>query len=139
MPADSVPFDQLVDFDAAHFFGARPAFLKGWVDGEKRAAVVTLDGGEITGFAASRRTSAGHRIGPVFADAPEIARALILDLAARAKGPVAIDLPQSNTDAVDLVTELGMSRSFETTRMYRGRTPDLPLERIYGITTLELG
>lgn len=139
VPASSVPFEDLVAFDGAHFFGPRPGFLAKWVEGEGREAVVTTEDGRITGFAASRRTSAGHRIGPVFAADPEVARALILDLGARARGPVAIDIPLSNRSAVDLLTGLGMSRSFETTRMYRGRPPGIPLDRVFGITTLELG
>jgi hypothetical protein len=32
-----------------------------------------------------------------------------------------------------------MTRSFETTRMYRGPEPHLPIDEIFGITTLELG
>jgi hypothetical protein len=33
----------------------------------------------------------------------------------------------------------GMGRSFETARIYRGPAPELPLDRIIGITSLELG
>jgi hypothetical protein len=32
-----------------------------------------------------------------------------------------------------------LSPVFETARMYRGEAPNLPLLRIYGITTFELG
>ncbi len=138
-PAASVAFDDLVEFDGAHFFGPRPGFLSGWVDGEGRDAVVVEGEGGIAGFAASRRSSAGHRIGPVFADDQEVARALILSLAARAGGRVSIDVPAPNRDAVALVGSLGMERRFETTRMYRGTHPELPLDRIFGITSLELG
>jgi GNAT superfamily N-acetyltransferase len=137
--ATDVGYQDLVAFDARHFFAPRPRFLRSWTAGEGRDALVTTEDGEITGFAASRRTSAGHRIGPVFADDPDSASALILELAARAGGPVAIDLPEANRAAVDLALSLGMERSFETTRMYRGPAPVLPLDRIYGITTLELG
>lgn len=137
--ASSVPFKDLVAFDGSHFIGARPDFLRHWIEGDDRRAVVTTAGNEITGFAASRPTPAGHRIGPVFASEPDIARHLILDLAADMEGPVAIDIPQPNQAAVDLLTGFGMERSFETTRMYRGAAPDLPLNRIFGITSLELG
>ena len=33
----------------------------------------------------------------------------------------------------------GLTPVFETARMYRGPAPALPLERIFGITTFELG
>lgn len=138
-PASSVPFEELVAFDGAHFIGPRPEFLKPWIEGEGRRAVIARVEGEITGFAASRPTSAGHRIGPVFASDQATARNLILDLAAGMNGTVALDIPQANQSAVDLLTGFGMKRSFETTRMYRGPAPALPLDRIYGITSLELG
>ena len=38
-----------------------------------------------------------------------------------------------------LVQELGLTQCFETARMYKGPAPRLPLERIFGITTFELG
>ncbi len=139
VPAGSVDFDALVEFDARHFFGPRPAFLEGWMEGEGRNSVVALDGAGIAGFAASRRTTAGHRIGPVFTSEADLARQMILALADGLEGPVAVDIPQPNQAAMSLVDSLGMSRSFETTRMYRGEAPALPLDRIFGITTLELG
>ncbi len=138
-PAASVDFDALVEFDSRHFFGPRPAFLEGWISGEGRDSVVALDGAEIVGFAASRTTTAGHRIGPVFTADADLARQMILSLATGLAGPVAIDIPQPNEAAMELVDSLGMSRSFETTRMYRGSPPELPLDHIFGITTLELG
>lgn len=34
---------------------------------------------------------------------------------------------------------MGLAPVFETARMYRGAMPRLPLERIFGITSFELG
>lgn len=136
---DAVGFDTLVAYDGRHFFGPRPAFLDRWIRGEGRNAVVAVRDGGIEGFAASRRTSGGHRIGPVFADTPETARELILTLGDGLVGSVAIDVPLPNGSATDLYQELGMEPGFETTRMYRGTDPGLPLDEIYGITSLELG
>jgi GNAT superfamily N-acetyltransferase len=145
--ADRVDFDSLAAFDGEHFFGPRPDFLRLWITGPGRAAVVLQgdgslggpEGGQIRGFAASRRSQEGHRIGPVFAPGPEEARQMILTLAAGAAGRVAVDVPLANAAAVDLLEALGMERSFQTFRMYRGEPPKLPLERIFGVTTLELG
>ena len=53
--------------------------------------------------------------------------------------PVFLDLPEPNQAAVQLATRYGLSPVFETARMYRGATPDLPLSRTYGISTFELG
>ena len=139
-PASEVEFNRLVEFDAYHCFGPRPGFLKLWIAGPGRDSVVTTgESGEITGFAASRRTSLGHRIGPVFAGDQATARSLILALAERVEGRIAVDVPLPNRSAVQLLESLDMERSFETARIYRGPAPELPLSRIYGITSLELG
>jgi GNAT superfamily N-acetyltransferase len=139
-PATAVDFEALVEFDGGHCFGPRPEFLRLWIEGPGRDSLVSLDsGGSITGFAASRQTSLGHRIGPVFTGDSSVARTLILELAARAGGRVAVDVPLPNRPAVELLESLGMERSFETARIYRGPDPGLPLERIFGITSLELG
>jgi hypothetical protein len=37
------------------------------------------------------------------------------------------------------VSAYAMSPVFETARMYKGAAPKLPLERIFGITSFELG
>ena len=103
-------------------------------------ALVTIgESGEITGFAASRVAGTVNRIGPVFAGDRDTARDLILALAGRAGGPVAVDAPLPNLEAVALLESFGMERSFETARIYRGPAPDLPLARIFGVTSLELG
>jgi hypothetical protein len=52
---------------------------------------------------------------------------------------VFLDLPEPNRSAIGLATRHGLSPAFETARMYRGEDPGLPLGRIYGITTFELG
>ncbi|MFA9401234.1 MAG: GNAT family N-acetyltransferase, partial [Acidobacteriota bacterium] len=105
-----------------------------------RDSLVTTDGsGAITGFAASRETGPGHRIGPVFTRDAGIAETLILALAERVDGRVAVDVPLPNEAAVNLLESMDMQRSFETARIYRGPEPGLPLGRIFGITSLELG
>lgn len=40
---------------------------------------------------------------------------------------------------LDLATQQGLQPVFETARMYRGPSPSLALELIFGITTFELG
>lgn len=138
-PAGAVDFDSLVTYDGRCFFGPRPDFLARWIQGEGRNAVVSITDGHIEGFAASRQTSTGHRIGPVFADSVGVAREMILSLSDGLIGPVAIDAPVPNRSATELFETLGMEPGFKTSRMYRGTPPELPLDRIYGITSLELG
>ena len=44
-----------------------------------------------------------------------------------------------NPDAVALAQGLGLAPAFETARMYTGAIPPLRLERVFGVTTFELG
>ena len=48
-------------------------------------------------------------------------------------------MPEPNASARALAEGAGLAPVFETARMYRGPAPDLPLPRIFGITTFELG
>ena len=52
---------------------------------------------------------------------------------------VFLDPPEPNGPAVALAKRYGLEPVFETARMYRGAVPELPLEKIFGITTFELG
>jgi hypothetical protein len=38
-----------------------------------------------------------------------------------------------------MVTRRSMTPMFETARMYRGEAPEIAIEKVYGVTTLELG
>lgn len=140
LDATDISFAQLVEFDGRHCFGPRPEFLHHWIQGEGRASVVLADEtGSVTGFAASRMSGLGMRIGPVFSSNPDDARALILSLSRSHEGRIAVDAPLPNAPAVEVLTGLGLIPEFETARIYRGGTPDLPLDQIFGITSLELG
>lgn len=80
------------------------------------------------------------RVGPLFADTADDARALFAALAADAGGrALAIDVPETNAAAVSLVEKLGLTPSFETARMYTGPVRAFAGERVHGVTTLELG
>ena len=70
-----------------------------------------------------------------------IARALLnalFDWAGDA-ADVSLDVPQDNAAGVALAESMELVESFETARMYLGTAPALPIERIFGVTTFELG
>jgi hypothetical protein len=50
-----------------------------------------------------------------------------------------IDVPTVNASAMQLVLSMGMKPVFTTARMYTKKAPNLPLDKIYGVTSLELG
>jgi hypothetical protein len=54
-------------------------------------------------------------------------------------GEVFLDIPSINRDAAALAQDLGLAPTFETARMYTGAIPPLRLERVFGVTSFELG
>jgi hypothetical protein len=52
---------------------------------------------------------------------------------------VIIDVPETNKAATELVRSLLFAPAFETARMYTGPVPVTDTERLFGVTTFELG
>ncbi|MCW5713782.1 MAG: GNAT family N-acetyltransferase [Bauldia sp.] len=131
----------IIAFDAGLFPAPRDRFLRNWLVGDvSRSGFAIVDDGRVTGYGVIREAVTGRRIGPLFAanadDADLLLRALV---ALGRKGPVFIDIPEPNRDARALAERHGMTPMFETARMYRGPQPSMPLGRIFGISSLELG
>ena len=127
-------------YDRPFFPAARDAFLRCWLQPVERKGLALIEDGAVRGYGVVRPCRRGFKIGPLFADSDDGADLLFRALAARAKGEeVFLDCPEPNRPATDLAARYGLSPVFETARMYRGAAPDLPLARIYGITTFELG
>ena len=140
LAAGAVPFATLAAFDGRCFPAARDAFLRAWIEAPGHVARIVPGAAGLRGFAVLRPCREGSKIGPLFAEDPAAARALFADLLAAAPpGPVFLDLPEPNADALAMAQEAGMAPAFETARMYAGAAPALPLHRIYGITSFELG
>lgn len=140
IPADEVPFIAIAAFDRRFFPAERDAFLRSWIHAPGHVARVVMGEQRPRGFGVLRPCRDGAKIGPLFAEDPVAARALFAALLAEAPdGPVFLDLPEPNADAIAMATAAGMSPAFETARMYAGAAPALPLRMIYGITSFELG
>jgi GNAT superfamily N-acetyltransferase len=128
-------------YDRTRFPADRTEFLKLWLAHlPSREAAVYVTNNAVKGYGVIRRADHGWKVGPLFADTPAVAGALLAHLIAMAQADtVYIDVPEPNTAAVAIAKTLGLTPAFETARMYLGGAPALPLDRIYGITTLELG
>ncbi|TAJ44858.1 GNAT family N-acetyltransferase [Methanofollis fontis] len=140
IPVHEVPFDDICAYDASVFSVPRPRFLRAWTEQEDSVGLVAPGKGGIAGYGVIRKCFEGHKIGPVFADSPAVASALLDGLAATVPGEeYFFDVPEPNPAAVALARERHMETVFETGRMYRGGVPGVPLERVFGVTTFELG
>lgn len=139
-PLANIPFDQLIAYDRSCFAAPRPAFIKAWTEQSDARALACQRDGELQGYGVVRRCREGYKIGPLFADDAATARALYLQLSAfAADGPVFLDAPENNPAAMALVQEQRMTEVFGCARMYLGQPPAINHERIYGVTTFELG
>ncbi|MCX7370971.1 MAG: GNAT family N-acetyltransferase [Alphaproteobacteria bacterium] len=135
--AHSVPFGALIAYDAACFGAPRPAFLRAWIDTPGHVALV-LPG--LRGFGVVRPARHGSKIGPLFADDAAGARRLFAALVAAAPpGPITLDVPEDHEAAVAIAREAGMDKVFETARMYTAAPPPMARDRLFGVTSFELG
>jgi ribosomal protein S18 acetylase RimI-like enzyme len=140
MPLLSIPFDQLQAYDSTCFPALRPAFLKAWINQPDALALGCRREGELAGYGVIRRCREGCKIGPLFADDTQSAKALYTRLAAfAANGSLYLDVPENNLAAIELVRQFGMIEVFGCARMYLGPSPALAHARIFGVTTFELG
>ncbi|MEU9372137.1 GNAT family N-acetyltransferase [Streptomyces avermitilis] len=137
-PAEAADLAAVAAYDSACSPADRPRFLEHWLTGPGHRTIVRLVDGRLTGYGVVRPALDSLRIGPLFADSAEDARALFTALTADA-GEIAVDIPATNTAAVALAREAGLTPSFETARMYTGPVRSFAADRVYGITSLELG
>ena len=82
----------------------------------------------------------GYKTGSLFTDSPKLAEVLFLTLKSETKSsePFYLDAPEVNRTAVALAERHNMKVVFETARMYTKEKPDIPLNRLFGVTSFEL-
>jgi GNAT superfamily N-acetyltransferase len=142
LPLQRVPLPDVLAHDAAFFADDRRDFTRRWVTQTGSAALgVQGDAGRLAGYGVIRPCRAGHKIGPLFADDARAAGELFDALLAQVPdgATVQIDIPAPNPLALALVRSRGFAPVFETARMYTGAVPAMPMQRLFGVTTFELG
>lgn len=82
----------------------------------------------------------GRKIGPLVANDRAAAEAVLQALlASPGSNEIGIDIPAVNRDAIAVAESLGLRPTFETARMYTGPIRSLCLDRVFGVTSFELG
>ncbi|MDN7183435.1 GNAT family N-acetyltransferase [Caballeronia sp. SEWSISQ10-4 2] len=138
--ASDLPFEQLLEYDRQCFPAARARFLAAWIGQPDAVALTAIRDDRVAGYGVLRRCRTGCKIGPLFADNDQIASDLFDGLAARMPGEVIVlDVPETNPAAVALAKRHGMTSVFETARMYTQEPPTISIERVFGVTSFELG
>jgi hypothetical protein len=140
LDARSVSFDKLAAYDRRFFPEARDSFLASWISLPERTAMAALRDGALVGLGVMRNCRTGARIGPLYAETPDIASALFsATAAALGAAAVAVDIAGVNKGAVAWAEGLGLRPSFETARMYTGPDPAIDSTGLYGVASFELG
>lgn len=136
---DTLPFAAIAAYDADVFEADRHSFLRAWIAqaGARRFGMVR--NGRLAGWGLIRACDEGCKIGPLMADDAGIAAQLLDGLRAAADGPVSLDVPEPNAEAMRLVESRGMTPCSETARMNRGDAPPIGIGKVLGVTSFELG
>ena len=137
---NEIPLADVEAYDASVFPAPRTAFLRAWIGAPGHVGRAVLRDGRLAGWGVIRPCRKGRKIGPLVADDRAAAEIVLSALLAGAGGgEIFLDVPGINRDAVALAQDLGLTPVFETARMYTGAIPPLRLERIFGVTSFELG
>ncbi|GHG13593.1 GNAT family N-acetyltransferase [Streptomyces hydrogenans] len=143
VPAARVDPALLAAYDSACHHAERPRFLAAWLTTPGHRALARVVDGRVTGYGVVRPCQDEARVGPLFADGPADAAALLDALAEEARGfgarSIAVDMPETNPAAARLAEDRGLTPTFETARMYTAPVRPVAVDRVFGVTTLELG
>ena len=140
IPLANVSFASVEADDATVFPAPRPAFLRAWIDTSGHIGRALVRDGKLAAWGVIRPCRTGWKIGPLVADDRAAAEAVFTALVSAAGGgEVFLDVPDVNREAVALAQSHGLAPVFETARMYTGPIRPLRLERVFGVTTFELG
>ncbi|GAB3378917.1 GNAT family N-acetyltransferase [Azotobacter armeniacus] len=137
----SLPLEEVDAYDRAFFPEPRTDFLNCWINQGDCKALGIMQNGRLAGYGVLRKCRSGYKIGPLFADTPALAESLFLKLRSglEATELFYLDVPEVNREAIELAERYAMKVVFETARMYTGPEPDIGLNRLYGVTSFELG
>jgi GNAT superfamily N-acetyltransferase len=139
-PITKYDYDEILNYDKECFGFNRMQFMLNWLEMPEVKAFKYYDENNIKGFVIVRKANKGFKICPLFADDFNIANELYKAASNSVKGNLLyLDIPIINDDAKKLVEKYNMKYVFECARMYYGTPPEVPLNKIFGITTFELG
>lgn len=134
-------FKTLCVYDNSVFPAKRNEFLKCWITQEAAKGFASLHYDRIIGYGLIRPCVKGYKIGPLFADnaimAEIIFNALVSSIPEGEE--FFFDVPEVNIEAVKLAEKNKMRIVFETMRIYTENPPKTALEKVFGVTSFELG
>jgi len=140
-PIEHGDFKDVAAYDKACFGFERASFLECWLFQKDHTSMLIRNSkSEVSGYGVIRKCHRGYKIGPLFCESEGEAELLYHSLTAAVKGEtVYLDVPEPNETGVQFAQIHSMLPVFSTLRMYSKAAPELPLNKIFGVTTFELG
>ena len=152
VPIKTVDLHHLAAYDSQIYPVERSSFLELWrnlpdsvgivaTTAKDGAAAAGAESNPIRGFGMIRKCDRGWRIGPLFADTTSIFKAVLNYLLNQVavNEEAFIDVPCSNTAAVQWMKDNNFEQCFDTARMYLRSPPVSNVDKIWGVSSLELG
>ena len=140
LPIANVDFNKLLEYDRKIFLFPRTEFLRRWIAQVDSVGYYLENKDHLVGYGILRKCVTGYRVGPLFADNEAIAIEILEALTSNISGEVYyLDIPEPNTEALKVAEQYNMQKVFETARMYTKEIPNVPLHKVFGITSFELG
>jgi ribosomal protein S18 acetylase RimI-like enzyme len=139
--SEATKITEILKFDMQCFGVNREEFMKLWIANPSALTFYTVnEKEEVIGYAVLRKTYNGWKIGPLFANEFSLAEALYTACLNEVPNEmVYLDIPCCNPYALKLAEMYQTEYVFECARMYHGTPLDLPMDKVFGITTFELG
>ncbi|MCK5355297.1 MAG: GNAT family N-acetyltransferase [Methyloprofundus sp.] len=137
----SLPFELIQSYDRTLFPEQRALFLTSWIKQPNHHALGLMQGKTLAGYGVIRKCQEGYKIGPLFADSTAQAESLFQALRSQADTSAALylDVPETNKAAISLAEKYNMQPVFETARMYTQQAPKISMQKLFGVTSFELG
>lgn len=136
----TLDFKRIEQYDRLCFPAGRHHFLHAWLSAPHQQGFWLHDDNlHVTGYAVMRQCIEGYKIGPLFANDLESAKTLLCHCLQQADATVFIDIPEINKTACALAKSHQAEAVFACARMYRQGVPDIDMQRVFAITTFELG
>jgi GNAT superfamily N-acetyltransferase len=133
-------FSAILAYDQQCFGVARSQFLKPWLRMPDSKTFKYVENGDLKGFAVIRKVNIGYKICPLFADNERIAEELYKACLNAVIGkPLYFDVPVVHKGVMNIIKKYNAKYVFECARMYYGNPPKVALDKVFGITTFELG
>ena len=139
-PISEKDIPAILIYDKQCFGFLRPQFIVPWLNLPGNKTFMYVRDNKIKGFVIVRKANTGYKICPLFADDVNIADELYKACLNSVIGePLYIDIPEINQGALNLVKKYDAKYIFECARMYYGNAPNIEIDKVFGVTTFELG